>query len=99
MVVEGDALSIIKKAQIGDNNRSKLHSYLADINMLKKEFDSCMFLKVARKGNETTHLLAKQGIKLPVDTYLDDWWPSDVQSAHDSDLERQGLLGFEEKGF
>ncbi|KAG8488566.1 hypothetical protein CXB51_016292 [Gossypium anomalum] len=71
VVVEGDALSIIKKIQRNENDRSMLSPYIIDIKTLSKNFNKCRFRQMGRKGNETAHATAQEALKLNRTTYME----------------------------
>ncbi|KAK5818410.1 uncharacterized protein LOC108477907 [Gossypium arboreum] len=71
VVVEGDALSIIKKIQRNENDKSMLSPYIIDIKTLSKNFNKCRFRRIGRKGNETAHAIAQEALKLNITTYME----------------------------
>ncbi|MBA0664138.1 hypothetical protein Goklo_004187 [Gossypium klotzschianum] len=61
--VEGDALSIVKKLQRGDEDRSKICAYIKDGQRLRKGFQTCKFKHGHQSMNENVHLLVTEGLK------------------------------------
>ncbi|MBA0839095.1 hypothetical protein Goarm_004864 [Gossypium armourianum] len=58
--IEGDALSVIKKIQSEEDERSEIRAYILDAKRLKSYFISCRFRHAWRQMNKVAHLLAKR---------------------------------------
>ncbi|MBA0787878.1 hypothetical protein Gotri_025997, partial [Gossypium trilobum] len=61
--VEGDALSIVKKLQRGEEDRSKICAYIKDGQRLSKGFQTCKFKHDHQSMNEDVHFLVTEGLK------------------------------------
>ncbi|MBA0729128.1 hypothetical protein Golax_025802, partial [Gossypium laxum] len=70
VVIEGDTLSVIKKVQSKEEDRSVISPYIDDIKFLNKRFGRCCFKKTSRNGNGVAHGVAKEGLKRNESTYL-----------------------------
>ncbi|MBA0881517.1 hypothetical protein Goshw_009619 [Gossypium schwendimanii] len=70
VVIEGDTLSVIKKVQSKEEDRSVISPYIDDIKFLNKRFGRCCFKKTSRNGNGVAHGVAKEGLKQNESTYL-----------------------------
>ncbi|MBA0870524.1 hypothetical protein Goshw_013680 [Gossypium schwendimanii] len=58
--VEGDALSIVKKLQREEEDRSKICAYIKDGQRLSKGFQTCKFKHGHQSMNEDIHLLVTE---------------------------------------
>ncbi|MBA0626374.1 hypothetical protein Godav_004052 [Gossypium davidsonii] len=79
--IEGDALSVIKKIQSEEDDRSEIRAYILDAKRLKSYFISCRFRHAWRQMNKVAHLLAKEGLGMEEDTYLRNDLPRSVARA------------------
>ncbi|MBA0785178.1 hypothetical protein Gotri_028186, partial [Gossypium trilobum] len=61
--VEGEALLVVKKLQMGGEDKSEIYEYIKDGQCLSKGFQTCMFKYGHRSMNEVAHLLATKGLK------------------------------------
>lgn len=52
MEIEGDALSIIKKFQNNEEDKSVFRAYILDIKELSQSFEECRFKKVPKSGKQ-----------------------------------------------
>nr|KJB61324.1 hypothetical protein B456_009G352100 [Gossypium raimondii] len=85
VVVEGDALSIIKKLQRKENDKSVLTLYTINIKTFSNKFNKCKFRQIGRKGNETAHAVAKEALKLNGSTYIEGRLPKMVLAVATKD--------------
>ncbi|KAG8491634.1 hypothetical protein CXB51_015000 [Gossypium anomalum] len=74
--VEEDSLTVVKKAQMNEEDRFEISAYRKDAKRLSKEFHICIFMHASRSANGVTHLLATEGIKRMEHTYLMNGVPS-----------------------
>ncbi|KAK8694332.1 hypothetical protein V6N13_071886 [Hibiscus sabdariffa] len=58
VVIEGDALTVINKIE---RDNSEIWALVANIHLLKRNFESITFNYVNRLGNNAAHILAKEG--------------------------------------
>ncbi|MBA0568287.1 hypothetical protein Golob_005790 [Gossypium lobatum] len=79
--IEGDALSVIKKIQSEEDDRSEIRASILDAKRLKNYFISCRFIHAWRQMNKMAHLLAKEGLGMEEDTYLRNDLPRSVARA------------------
>ncbi|KAH1081799.1 hypothetical protein J1N35_021560 [Gossypium stocksii] len=79
--IKGDALSVIKKINNEEEDRSEIMAYIVDAKRLKNYFISCRFKHAGIQMNKVAHLLAKKGINMEEDTYLRNELPSSVTQA------------------
>ncbi|MBA0742079.1 hypothetical protein Gogos_015179 [Gossypium gossypioides] len=61
--VEGDSLTVIKKATKDETDFSEISGYMEDVKRLSKVFQSCTFLHVERSANEAANQLAREGLR------------------------------------
>lgn len=61
VVVEGDSLIVIKKAQLDFLDRSKIGAYFLDIKSENRKFREVRFTFVLRSTNESAHTLVQEG--------------------------------------
>ncbi|KAG8486435.1 hypothetical protein CXB51_019917 [Gossypium anomalum] len=83
--IEVDALSVVKKVNNEEEDRSEIRAYIIDAKRLKKYFISCRFKHAERQMNKVAHHLAKEGINKEEDTYLRNGLPSLVTQAVEED--------------
>ncbi|MBA0747807.1 hypothetical protein Gogos_004691, partial [Gossypium gossypioides] len=62
--IEGDALSIIRKIQSKDEDRSEIRAYISDVKRMRMNFISCRFQRAGRQANIVAHSLATEGLNL-----------------------------------
>ncbi|KAL4341176.1 hypothetical protein GQ457_08G012070 [Hibiscus cannabinus] len=65
VIIEGDALTVINKANCREADRSVLRSLMKQIHSMRAFFASLMFSHVVRTCNEVAHLLAREGRDFP----------------------------------
>ncbi|KAK5820120.1 hypothetical protein PVK06_025166 [Gossypium arboreum] len=68
--IEGDCLTVIKKAQNRSKDKSVLNAYIQDIQELCKSFYESKFHYVSREANKKEHDLASKALKMAENTYL-----------------------------
>ncbi|KAH1046486.1 hypothetical protein J1N35_037270 [Gossypium stocksii] len=59
VVIEGDALNVIRKIQSEEEDRSVISPYIADIKSLSKMFNKCCFNKISRNRNGVAHAISR----------------------------------------
>ncbi|KAG8493590.1 hypothetical protein CXB51_010974 [Gossypium anomalum] len=69
--IEGDSLTVIKKAKSVKRDKSVLGSYIRDIKEISKFFHKSNFQHIGRSANERAHNLALKGLKTGENAYLD----------------------------
>ncbi|MBA0731259.1 hypothetical protein Golax_023064 [Gossypium laxum] len=79
--VEGDSLTVIKKLNNTDSDRSVLGLIIQDIKGKVRGFDSVTFGFVGRSANTTAHVLARSGCRLPAPQYWIEEARSEVERA------------------
>ncbi|MBA0682531.1 hypothetical protein Goari_024243 [Gossypium aridum] len=94
--IEGDAPSILRKLQDDLDNRSKIRAYILNVNRLKRNFIYCKFKYASRIGNNVARTLAKKGLRVGDDTYLNNRLSGAVLTAVAEDC--RGLLRNRELG-
>ncbi|MBA0701815.1 hypothetical protein Goari_027351, partial [Gossypium aridum] len=62
--VEGDSLTVIKKAKSNEDDRSEISAYIEDMKKMTKDFQVCTFKHVQRSANGVAHQLVSEGLKL-----------------------------------
>ncbi|KAH1107256.1 hypothetical protein J1N35_011024 [Gossypium stocksii] len=67
--VEGDALSIIRKLNSKEEDKSNVSSLIQDINGRRSRFRSLRFQYVPRKANSAAHEMAKEGCQYVIPRY------------------------------
>ncbi|KAA3477308.1 reverse transcriptase [Gossypium australe] len=85
VIIEGDSLSIIKKCNKRDFDKSQVSSYIHDIHILKNRFKKVSFEFVPRSANNLAHTLATETLRRKEEVYLVNGVPSyaEVQSTID----------------
>lgn len=61
--VEGDSLTVIKKANTDETDSSEISGYMEDVKRLSKNFQRCSFTHVRRSANEAANHLAREGLR------------------------------------
>ncbi|OMP01552.1 hypothetical protein COLO4_11797 [Corchorus olitorius] len=61
IILEGDALTVIKKANSSETDLSPIAAYIADLKEAQNWFEKCSFSHVGRKGNRAADFLAQLG--------------------------------------
>ncbi|KAA3476872.1 reverse transcriptase [Gossypium australe] len=59
VIIEGDSLSIIKKCNSTDRDKSMVGAYIQDIHRLKEKINRIRFEYIPRSANNVAHLLAR----------------------------------------
>ncbi|MBA0709339.1 hypothetical protein Golax_024377 [Gossypium laxum] len=89
VVVEGDALTIVKKMHSMSDNRSVLRVYISDAKQRITNFGNCLFRNLSRSANGLAHSIAKEGLKRVETTYLMERLQESVGASMEED--RRGL--------
>ncbi|KAA3464320.1 reverse transcriptase [Gossypium australe] len=76
VTIEGDSLTIIKKCNKEELDRSLVGSYINDIHKLKSKGKSLSFEFVPRSANNLAHIIATEALKRQEEYYLNDRVPS-----------------------
>ncbi|MBA0761162.1 hypothetical protein Gotri_023845, partial [Gossypium trilobum] len=88
--IEGDALLVLRKLQEDLEDRSEIRAYILNVKHLKGNFINYKFKYAARTGNNVAHTLAKEGLRVKDDTYINNGLSGAVLAAVAEDC--QGLL-------
>ncbi|MBA0818753.1 hypothetical protein Gohar_028272, partial [Gossypium harknessii] len=78
VIIEGDALIVIRKVQSKEEDRSIISPYIVDIKSLSKMFNRCCFKKIYRNANGVSHAVVREGLNRKESTYLDGGVPKSV---------------------
>ncbi|MBA0655204.1 hypothetical protein Goklo_007711, partial [Gossypium klotzschianum] len=70
IIIEGDALSIIKKCKLKSHDKSRIGAYIQDIHQLLKNFGNYYFEYIPREANNLAHKLATVALKEKEELYL-----------------------------
>ncbi|MFQ6650529.1 hypothetical protein Gotur_022916 [Gossypium turneri] len=70
IIIEGDALSIIKKCKIKSQDKSMIGTYIHDIHQLLAKSNNISFEYIPREGNSLAHTLAAETLKRKDEIYL-----------------------------
>ncbi|OMO77333.1 hypothetical protein CCACVL1_15074 [Corchorus capsularis] len=68
VILEGDALTIIKKLSSKLQDLSPIGTFIEEIKLHSSLFNSCTFSHIGRDGNTTAHALASYGFSLQEET-------------------------------
>lgn len=77
-IIEGDALSIIKKCANNSINRSEISARIHNIKQISLRLKNLSFHHTFRSGNKVAHCLASVCLQNREETYLLDMVPSFV---------------------
>lgn len=83
--MEGDSLTIIKKATSYDADRSEISPYIEDIRRILKGFQRCTFVHTLRSANGAANSLAKEGLKLGIEFFDQHRVPNFAESIVNDD--------------
>ncbi|KAH1081692.1 hypothetical protein J1N35_021453 [Gossypium stocksii] len=64
VIIEGDSLTVIKKIQNQNRDRSEIGPFILDIKERRTLFLECQFQHVKRTENAVAHNLASEGLKM-----------------------------------
>ncbi|KAA3464007.1 reverse transcriptase [Gossypium australe] len=97
--IEGDSLTIIKKCNQTDLDKSQIGAFIHDIQRLKNRGSSLKFAYTPRLSNKLAHLLATETLKRNEGLYLLNSVPRfvEIQMMNDS-IRGAGLRGRNGKG-
>ncbi|MBA0626635.1 hypothetical protein Godav_004268 [Gossypium davidsonii] len=70
IIIEGDALSIIKKCKLKSYDKSMIGAYIQDIHQLLEKSGKCYFKYIPREANSLAHKLATETLKKKEESYL-----------------------------
>ncbi|MBA0827838.1 hypothetical protein Goarm_012583, partial [Gossypium armourianum] len=70
IIIEGDALSIIKKCKTQTNDKSRVGAYIRDIHQLLIKTKRYYFEHTPREANSLAHTLARKALKKKEEIYL-----------------------------
>ncbi|MBA0816780.1 hypothetical protein Gohar_001405, partial [Gossypium harknessii] len=70
LIIEGDALSIIKKYKTQTNDKSKVGAYIRDIHQLLIKTKRYYFEHTPREANYLAHMLAREALRKKEEIYL-----------------------------
>ncbi|MBA0868736.1 hypothetical protein Goshw_018230, partial [Gossypium schwendimanii] len=70
IIIEGDALSIIKKCKMKNHGISMIGAFIYDIHQIKTKFSNISFEYIPREGNSLAHSLAVETLKRKDKIYL-----------------------------
>lgn len=86
VLIEGVALSVIKKMQACDKVSSLIGAYIHDDKHKVAGFIKCDLFHIQRDENGVVDILAKEGLKLGESTYLVGQMPFFAKDAAENDL-------------
>ncbi|KAK8655135.1 hypothetical protein V6N13_107725 [Hibiscus sabdariffa] len=92
IVVEGDSLSVIKKVNGPNSDKSILNPIVQDIKDLCRSFVSIQFQFTYQESNGVAHLLAKEGRSLVSPSYWIEEAPLAVVSLAESERRQLSLV-------
>ncbi|KAK9010639.1 hypothetical protein V6N11_043517 [Hibiscus sabdariffa] len=81
VIIEGDALTVINKANCREADRSVLRSLMKQIHSMRAFFASLTFSHVVRTCNAVAHLLAREGRDFPGPRFWVEEAPPSVEEA------------------
>ncbi|KAK5794518.1 hypothetical protein PVK06_035749 [Gossypium arboreum] len=90
-VCVGNSLTVIKKLPENRKDESCIGACILDLNSLRKRFKNCVFLHIQRQGNQVAHLLAIEGLRGEMNTYLLNGLSNFIEEAVEKD--RWGTVG------
>ncbi|MFQ6643111.1 hypothetical protein Gotur_017964 [Gossypium turneri] len=70
IIIEGDALSIIKKCKTQANDKSRVGAHIRDIHQLLIKTKRHYFEHTPREANSLSHMLAREALKKKEEIYL-----------------------------
>lgn len=70
VIIEEDALSVIKKCNAQAQDSSEIHTYIRDIREQSKLFKSIQFKRINRYANQVAHNLATESLRREIEEYL-----------------------------
>ncbi|KAA3472189.1 reverse transcriptase [Gossypium australe] len=88
-IIEGDSLTVIKKCQNLDQDKSQISSYIFDVHHMKSRDRSLKFDFTHRSTNNLAHILAVESLRRKEEHYLLNRVPdfADAQARRDSERE------------
>ncbi|KAA3482264.1 reverse transcriptase [Gossypium australe] len=70
LIIEGDALTIIKKCKTKNGDKSKIRAYIQDIHRISQKIKDCRFEHIPRVANRLEHIIASETLKGKEEIYL-----------------------------
>lgn len=89
VIIEGDALSVIKKSKSQVVDKSLIGAHIQNIQHLKNSFQGIFFQHIPRSANRLAHVLATRTLKDSEEVYLIDCIPGFVMHLLIEDRERK----------
>ncbi|KAA3457985.1 reverse transcriptase [Gossypium australe] len=89
VIIEGDSLSIIKKCNKRDFDKSQVGSYIHDIHELKSKVTKVRFEFVPRSANILAHILATESLRRKERVYLENRVPSHAETQSKIEFARE----------
>ncbi|MBA0628537.1 hypothetical protein Godav_023254 [Gossypium davidsonii] len=87
IIIEGDALSIIKKCKMNSYDRSMIGALIYDIHQIMTKSSNISFEYIPREGNSLAHSLADETSKRKDEIYLIGGVPEYAEHLKDRDKE------------
>lgn len=87
VIIEGDAMTVIKKCMSKSRDRPLLSAYISDIHSMKTGFQSIEFCFTPRKSNRLAHIIATESLKRNEELYLNCELPRFAEEAWVSENE------------
>lgn len=84
-VIEGDALILVKRIYVNNQDGSVISVYIMDSKSLSANYRRCVFVHALGKGNGVAHIIATEGIHKGETTYLLEEVPSLAIDAVEKD--------------
>ncbi|PPD98816.1 hypothetical protein GOBAR_DD04153 [Gossypium barbadense] len=85
IIIEGDALSIIKKCKMKSQDRSMIGAFIYDIHQIMIKSSNISFEYIPREGNSLAHSLAEETLKRKDEIYLIGGVPEYAEHLKDRD--------------
>ncbi|KAA3487748.1 reverse transcriptase [Gossypium australe] len=89
VIIEGDSMSIIKKCNNPEFDKSEVGVFIQDIQGMKSKCRCIRFEYTPRKANNLAHILATETMKRGEEVYLFDGVPSYAEGQARDDSERE----------
>ncbi|KAA3468559.1 reverse transcriptase [Gossypium australe] len=69
-IIEGDSLTVIKKCQSSDQDKSQISPYIFDVHSMKSRDKSLKYEYIPRSANNLAHVLAVETLRRKEEFYL-----------------------------
>ncbi|KAA3464775.1 reverse transcriptase [Gossypium australe] len=89
IIIEGDSLTVIKKCQNTDQDKSQISPYIYDIHSMKSRDRSLKYEFIPRSANNLAHVLAAESLRRKEGFYLFNKVPDFAEAQARSDNERE----------